>query len=77
MNGIKPENSGVGSDRSTNCTTTTAHNLYPIISVTGFGKISPLWQFFEGLFRTWKNIEPNLAEFYDIGQIFIFVNGPR
>ena len=46
MNGIKPENSGVGSDRSTNCTTTTAHNLYPIISVTGFGKISLILQNF-------------------------------
>ena len=53
------------------------------ISVTRFGEILPLWQnfkslwlFFEGLFCIGQNIEPNWANFNDIGQNFIVVNCP-
>ena len=53
------------------------------ISVTRSGKISPLWQnfksirlFFEGLFCIGNGFEHNWANFYEIGQIFIVVDGP-
>ena len=51
-------------------------------SVTRFGEISPLRQqksslfhFFEGSISLWQNFQRILANFYAIGQIFIFVNG--
>ena len=34
------------------------------------------WLFFEGLFCIGQNFDPNWAKFYDVGQIFIVVNGP-
>ena len=50
--------------------------------VTKFGKISPLWPTFKGpkqslkgIFCNWQKNHPTLGIFYDIGQIFIAVNG--
>ena len=50
--------------------------------MTKFGKISPLWPTFKGprqslkgIFCNWQKNHPTLGIFYDIGQIFIAVNG--
>ena len=31
-------------------------------SVTRFGKISPLWENFDGLFSIWQNFDPTVAK---------------
>ena len=39
---------------------------YQVISVTRFGEISSLWQFYDGLFRIWQKLLSTLANFiYD------------
>ena len=50
--------------------------------MTRFGKILPLWRnfkslwlFFEGLFCIGQNFDPNRINVFDIGQIYIVVNG--
>ena len=43
-------------------------------SVTGFGEIMPLWQFFAGLSSIWQNFEPTGQILYAIVQIFIVVS---
>ena len=42
----------------------------------GNKKITP-WQFLEGLFSLWQYFEPNLANFYASGQIFICLKWPN
>ena len=58
--------------------------------MTRFGQISALWQNFKRLWQNFKRLwllseclfclgqsfEPNWANFHDIAQIFIVVNGP-
>ena len=44
-------------------------------NVTTLEKLYILWLFFEDLFFIGQNFDPNWANCYDIGQIFIVVNG--
>ena len=53
-----------------------------VSSVTRFGEIlqlwqkfTSLWQFFDGLFLTWQNAEPTLANLWHYWAIFIVANG--
>ena len=39
------------------------------------GKHLNFGQYLECFFRIWQNFETTLANFYDIGQMFIAVNG--